>query len=169
MDTWQVAIVSSLLTFIASLSVAYLSYRQWKVNRSSENRKAFSAERVAKHRELWGLVEDLHVSIRTNLPSKQELTSLDQTLNSFRLRNSLYLSAAVLSASNSYFNALRDYYLLLIEIGTVEDLQRFETTQALPAGATDAWERLGTHQESFEKRREELIQLIRQELNADAP
>lgn len=169
MESWQVALISSLLTFLGTIVVAWIGYRRVTQKDKNEFRRNFAIDRVAAHRELWGLLEDIHVKIRLAEPDDTDLKAFAQALNAFRMRNGLYLEKKVLQASMDYYDAVVELYRMISDQGSEEDLEAFSATMAIPAEAIEAVEVLSTLQEKMTAKRNSLVALVKEALNEPAP
>jgi hypothetical protein len=139
----------------------WLGQWRWSAELRMKKRRAFDARRYTAYDELWTILENAHISIRTGLPSQQDIHNLDRRINSFRLRNAVLLDEEDSSLSNRYFNSIVSVGTKVAESGSRQLAEEWERTNVVPAADTNELQELARAMETAERLRGELIARIR--------
>lgn len=161
MDDLLKVVLPAAMALFGTIFGLWLGQRRWSSELKMTKRRAFDAQRYTAYAELWKVLENAHIIIRTGRPEGDEVRKLDQEINSFRLRNAILLDTADSKLSNQYFNSILRLSKIIAESGSRELAQRFETTSAFEDSDIANIKGLVKANQDAEALREELILRIR--------
>jgi hypothetical protein len=154
-------VLPALLAFLGTVFGLWLGHRRWSSEFQMKKRRAFDARRYEAYQELWKLLENAHIAIRTGRPEKSAVHALDQEINSFRLRNAIVLDAPDSELSNRYFNSIVALSKAIAESGSRELAERYHSTSKFANAEIANISELVKANEDASRLREELIGRIR--------
>jgi hypothetical protein len=161
MDDLLKIVLPAAMALFGTLFGLWLGQRRWSSELKMTKRRAFDAQRYSAYEELWKILENAHITIRTGRPEMAEVQKLDQEINGFRLRNAILLDKSDSKLSNRYFNSILRLSEVISESGSHELAERFETTSAFEDADIADIQALVKANQDAEALREELILRIR--------
>ncbi len=102
-----IVIVPALIALVGVLVTIYFNSRQQRQQSRREDSQAFTAEKRAAYKQLWEELEQTNVSLRTGKLSLDKYDQAVQQVNSFILKQALFLDAEDQRVANQYLEALR--------------------------------------------------------------
>jgi hypothetical protein len=106
MPKWLLGVAIALIGLAGTLIVAYIGYRQWRVNRRDSTRQEYIKTRRQTYETLWKLVEKIHVELRRYPDELRNLNNKIAEVNSYVLENELYLAKGDHELVDKYLEAL---------------------------------------------------------------
>jgi hypothetical protein len=126
-----------------------------------KKRRAFDARRYGAYEDLWKILENAHITIRTGRPETSEVQHLDEQINAFRLRNAIFLDPSDSALSTRYFNAVVRLSKVIAESGSRELQEQFALTNTIPAADIANVSDLVKANDNATRLRDELMARIR--------
>src|SRR3982750_1927023 len=105
-EVLKVAIPAT-IALIGTIITVFLSYRQWRRQQDASRSATYVTERQSAYKQLWLKLEEVHLKLRTDDVNETEFRALVLDVNSYILRNSLYLDDDDRELSNEYLRGLR--------------------------------------------------------------
>lgn len=152
------AALPALVAFVGVCLTAFLGYRQWRKQQDSTRESAFRSDQQSAYRKLWGMLEHVHVQLRTKKVSETEFSENLQEINAFLLLNGIYISKSDAALVNSYVEAVRTLSDLIARQGGEEARRSWSATQEIPPSAIYNVQRLREAHTSAQERRDSLIE-----------
>lgn len=113
-------VIPATIALLGTILTVVFGYRQWKRQQEASRRGAYVAEKQSAYKELWVKLEDVHLKLRTDEVSEQDFRKLVLEVNSYILRQSLYLDEYDRELSNQYLRAVRRMKDAVLEHGDEE-------------------------------------------------
>ncbi len=154
-------LLPALLALAGTVFGVWLGHRRWASEFNQKKRQAFDASRYRAYEELWKVLENAHITIRTGRPEPEKVSELDQQINEFRLRNSVLLEKEDMQLSNDYFNSIVKLAEIIAESGSRELEERFAHTNMFGEGEIGELAALNEANEHAEELRNRLIERVR--------
>jgi hypothetical protein len=127
----------------------------------------FSAERRAVYERLWGMLEEVHVKVRTDSLVRQEFDELITEVNAFCLKNSLHLEKAHSALAVEYLQHVFRLRQLVTQSRDKRIQQSWSITADLPPDTLEEYEELKAAWREVDRARETLIVEFRRVLQGD--
>jgi hypothetical protein len=99
----------ALIALAGTALAVFVGYRQWKKQQDTARTSEFRLERQKTYKQLWEKLEDIHVQLRTQRVDTDEFRSLIRDVNSYILKQGLYLEAGDQRLANQYLSKVRDF------------------------------------------------------------
>jgi hypothetical protein len=154
-------VLPALLAFFGTIFGLWLGHRRWSSEFQMKKRRAFDARRHEAYDQLWKILENAHIAIRTGRPETSAVQALEQEINSFRLRNAIVLEASDSELSNRYFNSIVALSTVIAESGSRKLAKRYRSTGLFGEEEIGNINALVKANEDTSRLREELIGRIR--------
>jgi hypothetical protein len=151
----------ALLALLGTAFGLWLGHWRWSSELRMTRRRAFDARRYAAYQDLWNILEDAHVAIRTGRPEPGEVYKLVQHINGFRLRNAIYIEPADSTLSNDYFDSIVQLSRALAYSGSGELEQDWGATREFGKSEIQGIEDLVKANEKVGMLRDQLMGRIR--------
>jgi len=126
-------VVPATIALIGTILTIWFGYHQWKRQQDAARSGTYVTEKQSAYKELWVMLENVHIKLRTDEVSQQEFRILVLEVNSYILRQSLYLDDYDRELSNQYLKAVRRMKEAVLEFGDEESEFEAVTTGAMPA------------------------------------
>lgn len=107
MNEYLKIILPASIALIGTIITIFIGYRQWKRQQESTRHASYVTEKQSAYKGLWEKLEEVHVKLRTEDVHISEFNNLLRDVNSYILKNSLYLDREDQVLSNQY---LKDVY-----------------------------------------------------------
>ena len=159
-------ILKILIPAIIALTGIVVGYYQWKRSQEQKRHDAFVAENRTTYIELWHKLEDVHVKLRTNTVSLDDFRIAVRDVNSFILRNSLYLDDLDRTLSNEYLNRVYDFALVVKESGDSRANEAMAQTLPIQPEVTRSAKEITRAQNTVDEARNVMIQRFRKIIRA---
>lgn len=130
-------------------------------------RQQFSAERRAVYERLWGMLEEVHVKVRTDSLGRREFDELLTEVNAFSLKNSLHLDKAHSALAAQYLEHVFRLSRLVARSRDKRIRQSWMRTAELPPASLDEYEELKAAWSEVDRARETLINEFRRVLQSE--
>ena len=131
MTTEQILLVSipALIALVGTIVTVIIQQR----NRKSDQTQGFVTDRQNVYKQLWEMLEDAHVKLRTTQDMDGgQFKALLSDVNGFILKSSLYLEDGDQALANRYIKAIRRMRDLIAETDNEELQDAMEITGAIP-------------------------------------
>ncbi len=107
MSEYLKIILPALIALIGTIIAIMVGYRQWKHQQGASHYGSFATEKQTAYKTLWEKLEEVHITLRTEEVSRSNFNMLVLGVNTFILKNSLYLEEQDRDLSNRYLQAVR--------------------------------------------------------------
>lgn len=107
MSEYLKIILPALIALIGTIIAIMVGYRQWKHQQDASRYGSFATEKQTAYKTLWEKLEEVHITLRTEEVSRSDFKRLVLGVNTFILKNSLYLEEQDRDLSNQYLQAVR--------------------------------------------------------------
>ena len=104
-DILKVAIPAA-IALIGTIVTVLIGYRQWKRQQEVSRYSTIFTEKQSAYKELWDKLESVHIKLRTEEVSLTEFNDLVREVNSYILRNGLYIEEKDRRLSSQYLKAV---------------------------------------------------------------
>jgi hypothetical protein len=121
-------VLPALLGLLGTFFGLWLGHWRWSSELRMNKRRAFDARRHAAYEELWSILENAHITIRTGRPETGDVLKLEQQINAFCLRNAIFLEPADAALSTEYFNGLVQLSRVIAASGSRDLQEQFTQT-----------------------------------------
>jgi hypothetical protein len=101
-------IVIALISLAGTLAVSYFGYRQWRAGQRNSLRAESVAIRRQTYQALWKMVETVHTGLRTRPKALQSIRHQITQINSYILKNEIYLADDIHELVDSYLRTLEE-------------------------------------------------------------
>jgi hypothetical protein len=108
-DSTAQAIIPALIALVGTILAILVGIWQWRKQPSLQRSSQFVSDKQAAYKALWDKLEEAHVKLRVDNPSPQAHKTLAQDVNSFILKQSLYLEPEDQKLANTYLQRLQDF------------------------------------------------------------
>ncbi len=157
-------IVAAVLALTGVIVGVVVGIRRWRTERLDARRAPFHKDRQSAYRDIWDAVEDLHVSMRTDDLTQDDLDAKFQQINARMLKSGIYLDDADREAVRLYIEALLVYQKVLQASGNAETRRAHRITQTnAPVGFNP--QALLQAQERTTELRQQLVTRMREVLS----
>lgn len=129
--------IPALIAFLGTLLTILIGYRQWKSQRDLARSQKFQGDRELAYKQLWEKLEDVHLKIRTDSTSKSEFDELLKDVNTYLLRNSLYIEKTDQKITAEYLDSVWKVNQLIAKSKDKRIKEEWTKTGPLPAEALD--------------------------------
>jgi hypothetical protein len=128
-----------LLPVLVALVVASLAYRQWKKQPEKTLKAEYLKNKQLVYKELWEKLEDIHVRLRTEIMGKPEFRNSIIEINSYILRNQIFLEDTDQEQTNEYLKTIYEL-AKVIKASGYEEIEgtTSETLDNTPVSKKDA-------------------------------
>ena len=99
-------IVVALIGLAGTLGASYIAYRQWRLSRRDSANTDFVKMRRESYQTLWAMVETVHTDLRVEPSKLPGLRDRMAEINSYVLKNEIYLADGDHELVDSYLRAL---------------------------------------------------------------
>jgi hypothetical protein len=154
-------VLPALLAFLGTIFGLWLGHRRWSSEFQMKKRRAFDARRHEAYDQLWKILENAHIAIRTGRPETSAVQALEQEINSFRLRNAILLDASDSELSTRYFNSIVALSKEIAKSGSRKLTKQYQSTGLFGEADVAKINDLVKANEDTSRLREELIDRIR--------
>src|ERR1041384_1705607 len=125
-DILKVAIPAA-IALIGTIVTVLIGYRQWKRQQEASRYSTVFTEKQSAYKELWNKLESVHIKLRTGDVSLAEFNNLVREVNSYILKNGLYIEEKDRQLSSQYLKAVFKMKEIIITSG--KDLQAGSKTR----------------------------------------
>lgn len=154
-------IITAVAGLVGTGITLWYQSRQTKKKASQEGSDQFVLERRAAYKELWERAEGIHAAMRTDEGAPADFNKLLADLNTFIMKQSLYIERADWQLANEYLEAVKRYRKIMDQAGTDEMKEAMSSTAAdLPTGGVNIQEVLKANQE-VERIRDQMLEKYR--------
>lgn len=165
-DVFKVAIPAALALVGTFITVA-IGYYQWRRKQDLASYGNFQSEKGAVHKELWQMLESVHVKLRVDTVSRDEFRALLREVNSYILKHSLYLDAQDRILTNQYLDSLWELKQLITQSGDKEAEREWYDTRPIPFEVLERVREIRRAQDEVNRTREELIRRFRKAIGGN--
>ncbi len=127
----------------------------------------FSAERRAVYEQLWDMLEEVHVKVRTDSLGRRAFDELLTEVNAFCLKNSLHLDKAHSTLAAQYLEHVFRLSKLVAQSRDKRIRQNWAITAELPRDSLDEYDELKAAWNAVDQAREKLINEFRRVLQSE--
>jgi hypothetical protein len=124
-------LVVALIGLGGSLAVSYIAYRQWRTTRRDSARQDLVKARHQIYAELWKMVETVHTDLRLDPDKLPGLQDQIAEVNSYILKNDVYLADGDHELVDAYLQALGEMISWAQREGDAETQASMEATRPL--------------------------------------
>lgn len=103
------AVIPALIALVGTLLTVLVGLWQWRKQSSLQHSSQFVSDQQAAYKALWEKLEDAHIKLRVDNSSTANYKSFVQDVNSFILKQSLYLEQEDQTLANNYLQQLQDF------------------------------------------------------------
>ncbi len=161
------AIVPALIALAGTLITVYIGIWQWRSTRNTERSQRYSQQQQDSYRGLWEKLEAVHIQLRVDRVDSDQHTKLVQDVNSYILKNAIYLDDADHTAANQYLKVLRDYEQLIREMGDDEMGEAWEITASIPTNTVEHVQKFKQTSETLDHYRQQILEKCRKVLSGN--
>ena len=120
MNEYLKIILPASIALIGTIITIFIGYRQWKRQQESSRNATFVAEKQSAYKGLWEKLEEVHIKLRTEEVGISEFNGLLREVNSYILKQSLYLEPQDQTLSNQYLKTVHRYAEIVLGCGNKE-------------------------------------------------
>lgn len=138
------AIIPALIALIGTLITVIIGVWQFRSNKKTERSQRYTQQQQDAYGGLWEKLEAVHIQLRVDRVNSDQHKQLVQDVNSYILKNAIYLDDEDHKIANQYLTQLRDYEQMIrsmdddamgeawdstaadIPVSTAENLQQFK-------------------------------------------
>lgn len=131
-------VIPAVLALAGVLAGVVLTHRRWKHDEKRSNQGAYDDAKKEAYRELWSRLEEVNLALREHRSSNPLLFDSLKQINTFFLKNSLYLHEADQALVNSYVAALHRWRSAIYTSGNEDVQSAFAKTWIEMPTAVDA-------------------------------
>ena len=128
MNEYLKIILPASIALIGTIITIVIGYRQWRRQQESSRRATFFTEKRSAYKGLWEKLEEVHIKLRTEEVSISEFNGLLRDVNSYILKQSLYLEPQDQALSNQYLKTVRRYAEIVLGSGNEEAIEEMAVT-----------------------------------------
>ena len=99
-------VLPALIALLGTLITIIIGYRQWRRQHDVSQFQKFQDDRRDAHKRLWEMLENVHIKIREDQINNSQFNELLKGVNSFILRNSLYIEKDDSILAGEYLDSL---------------------------------------------------------------
>jgi hypothetical protein len=162
-------ILPALIALAGTLVVALIGYRQWRRQQTATREEDFRKQQKETYKELWNKLEDVHVKLRVEDVPKEDFRSMTREVNTYVLKNSLYLDKKDQELANDYLSQVRRFVEIVESSGVEAAMETLNDTGFLTANVCRCVRELSYSQNEMEKVRDALIARYRKVLRGEVP
>ncbi len=156
-DELAKAAVPALVGLLGTLFGLWVGQSRWSSELRLKKRRAFDAKRHVAYEELWIIVENGHITLRVDVSEVAEVRKLEQHINSFRMRNAIYLDAEDSVLAGTYFSTVVKLATAIAESGSRTLSEQFNSTRVIVSDDVAHVQGLAAMNEQVTAAREQLI------------
>jgi hypothetical protein len=160
-DSTVQAIIPALIALLGTLLTIAVGIWQWRKQTQSQHTNPFNADKQAAYKALWENLEAAHVKVRVENTNAADYKKIVQDINSFILKQSLYLDEADRTLANTYLNKLHEFSNFVQSSANESLKETWADTGAFPPEMTGA---VRAYQE-MEAARNQILERCRKVLN----
>lgn len=149
--------IPALIAFLGTLLTIFIGYRQWKSQRDLTRSQKFQGDRELVYKELWGKLEDVHLKVRTDSVGKSEFDELVKEVNTYLLKNSLYIEKTDTKLTTEYLDSVWRVSQFVAKSKDKRIKNEWTKTGPLPADALDEHKELQTAWKIADETRDKLV------------
>ena len=157
MDEVAKIALPALIALAGTALTAFIGYRQWKLSQDNSQRNKFQLDRQAAYTKLWDMLESIHVRLRTDQVGKREFEELVTEVNSFLLKNSLYIEKVDTVLASQYLDSVFRLNNLIAKSRTKPIQRVWAKTGPLDPDVLDKHIELRCAWEEVDKYRDKLV------------
>ena len=135
MSDGTVKLVVALIGLTGTLAASYIAYRQWRLSRRDSAKTDFLKIRRESYQALWQMVETVHTDLRLEPGKLPGLRDRIARINSYVLKNEIYLSDGDHELVDSYLRALGEMISWSQLHADPVTHERLAETGGIPSGA----------------------------------
>lgn len=128
MNEYLKIILPASIALIGTIITILVGYRQWKRQQVSSRSATFLAEKQSAYKALWEKLEEVHIKLRTEEVGISEFNGLLREVNSFVLKQSLYLEPQDHILSNQYLKTVHRLAEIVLASGDEEAQEEMALT-----------------------------------------
>lgn len=132
----------ALIALLGTLITIFIGYRQWKSQRDLTRSQKFQGDRELAYKQLWEKLEEVHLKVRTDSVGKREFDDLVKDVNTYVLKNSLYIEKTDSKLSTEYLDSVWKVSQLIAKSKDKRVKNEWTKTSPLPADALDEYKEL---------------------------
>lgn len=121
-------LIPATIALLGTILTIVIGYRQWKRQQDAP----FVSAKQSAYKGLFEKLEEAHIKLRTEEVDLNKFRDLVRDVNSYILRNSLYLDERDRTLSNTYLDALYRFKEIVMESGDEDTEQAMTDTRAIP-------------------------------------
>ena len=121
-DILKIAI-PALLALAGTIAGLVMAQRRWRAERTAVQGTDFHRERRDAYKQLWTILEETHMKVRSAADLEKEWHPLLAQMNAFILKSDVYFEPDVHRLANAYVDALKKLRQAVEELG--DEDQRF--------------------------------------------
>ncbi|HDN79167.1 MAG TPA: hypothetical protein ENG33_01720 [Chloroflexi bacterium] len=165
-DVFEVAIPAA-IALVGTIITVAIGYYQWRRKQDLASYGAFQSEKRAIYKELWRMLENVHIKLRVDTVSWDEFHVLLREVNSYILKHSLYLDEQDRILANRYLDSLWELKRLITRSGDEEAERDWCATRTIPPEVIERVQEIGYVQDEVSQIRKELIKRFRKAIGGD--
>ncbi len=147
-----------MVALIGTIITIYFGYRQWKKQQDTSRYSTFVTEKHAAYKMLWEKLEEVHIKLRTDSVSYSDFNNLVREVNSYILKNALYLEEQDKELSNQYLKSVFRFKEIISESGDDDAQEAMNVTGNMPLNTIKKIKELQTIMEEVNKIRGTIIE-----------
>jgi len=124
-------------------------------------RSALQEDQARAYKELWEMLEDVHVRLRGKPAKSSQFSQQLRDINAFAMKNGLLIDEVDRASATSYLEAVRDYCNIVRESGDEGAIADLEETSYITGEALERLRQLGLAQEKVQVLRSQLMDRFR--------
>jgi hypothetical protein len=159
--------VPALVALIGTVLAILIGYRQWKRQQETTRESEFRTQKQQTYKELWEMLEDVHVRLRTEVVESDEFSSLIRGVNSYILKRGLYLENDDQALANQYLAKVREFTNQVASSDSADAKQAVHDTETIPTKIILNVRELGKIQAEVNQIREEILVRYRKVLSGN--
>jgi len=154
-------IIPAGVALAGTLITVLVGYRQWKRQRDDARYATFLKDKEEVYKRLWEQLEEVQIKLRTENVSDPAFNALVKMVNSYILKNSLYLEEQDKSLSNRYLDAVRKTTEIIIRSKNERAEEAMVTTREIPDEVVQAGRELNAALKEMKDTRDLIIYRFR--------
>jgi hypothetical protein len=156
-DFWKIT-APALIALIGTLIVVLFGYRQWRKQQEITRYGNFITEKQNAYKGLWEKLEEVHVKLRSKDVSQKEYKKCLLNINSYVLKQNLYIDETDKNLANEYLDSLYKLKELIKDSDDEGVRTEWETSMAIPEDVIKNARDLKHAQDKSNELRNKLIQ-----------
>ncbi len=169
MPEWLKIGLPALIALIGTAITAAVAYRQWQRQQRNQREETFRNDRVAAYKEIWDLVEQLHITLRRGPFDGSAVEMKISDLNAALLTKGLYIDQQHRIEIDRYVRGLERFNTLVRGSGDPQLIGHWDSTaESLPPGSVEKAREIAEAHDETEWLRTTVVTHFREVLKGEA-